>query len=52
MILQKSQNCKKSPSLVFSARISIWGLAQKHFILIEWITDIWLVRLTVDTLQL
>ncbi len=40
MILQKSQNRQKSPPQVFSAICSIWGLAQKCLILIEWITYI------------
>ncbi len=35
MILQKWQ--KITPTGIFS-HISVWGLAQKHLILIEWIT--------------
>ena len=35
IILQKSQNCKNSS--IFS-HISVWSLAQKRLILIEWIT--------------
>ncbi len=56
--MQKSQNRKKlTPTSIFS-HISIWGLAQKHLISIEWITYLlasvsvslflWLYRIQLD----